>query len=115
LNDEPHPEAGWYFRSDHYSFAKRGVPAISFRIGRDLATGGVQAGAPLVDDYNINRYHQPKDEFDPHWTFEGSAQEATVAWRLGAEIANSKRWPGWRPGAEFSSLRAQSDAARRSP
>jgi Zn-dependent M28 family amino/carboxypeptidase len=115
LEDEPHPEAGWYFRSDHYSFAKRGVPAISFRIGRDLVKGGVQVGAPLVEDYNINRYHQPKDEFDPRWTFEGSAQEATVAWRLGAEIANSNRWPGWKSGAEFSSLRAQSDSARRSP
>jgi Zn-dependent M28 family amino/carboxypeptidase len=113
MEPEPHPEAGWYFRSDHYSFAKRGVPALSFRIGRDLAQGGLTTGTAQADDYNINRYHQPKDEFDPRWTFEGSAQEASVAWRIGAEIADSKRWPGWKSGAEFAPLRAQSDSQRR--
>jgi Zn-dependent M28 family amino/carboxypeptidase len=113
VEPEPHPEAGWYFRSDHYSFAKRGVPAISFRIGRDLFDGGSSVGSARADDYNINRYHQPKDEFDPAWTFEGSAQEAAVAFRLGAELADTAHWPGWRNGAEFSGLRAQSDSLRR--
>jgi Zn-dependent M28 family amino/carboxypeptidase len=110
---EPHPEAGWYFRSDHYSFAKRGVPCLSFRIGRDLLDGGLAAGTARADDYNVNRYHQPKDEFDPKWTFEGTAQEAAVAWRVGAEIANSSRWPAWKQGAEFLDIRAGSDDRRR--
>lgn len=110
---EPHPEAGWYFRSDHYSFAKRGVPALSFRIGRDLTDGGLAAGTARAEDYNVNRYHQPMDEFDPTWSFEGTVQEATVAWRIGAEIANSRRWPAWSRRAEFSGIRAGSEAERR--
>jgi Zn-dependent M28 family amino/carboxypeptidase len=110
---EPHPEAGWYFRSDHYSFAKRGVPALSFRVGRDLVDGGLEVGSARAEDYNVNRYHQPKDEFDPGWTFAGTAQETVVAWRIGAEIANSTRWPIWKPGAEFSVIRAGSEKARR--
>jgi Zn-dependent M28 family amino/carboxypeptidase len=113
LEPEPHPEAGWYFRSDHYSFSKRGVPSLSFRIGRDLLEGGLATGTARADDYNINRYHQTKDEFDPHWTFEGSAQEASVAWRVGLSIANSSRWPAWKPGVEYAVLRAQSDGERR--
>ncbi|MBS0420023.1 MAG: M28 family peptidase [Proteobacteria bacterium] len=113
LEIEPHPEAGWYFRSDHYSFAKRGVPSLSFRVGRDLFVGGLAAGTARSEDYNVNRYHQPKDEFDPKWTFEGTAQETAVAVRIGAEIANSSHWPAWKPGAEFLGIRAGSDNQRR--
>jgi Zn-dependent M28 family amino/carboxypeptidase len=112
VDPEPHPEAGWYFRSDHYSFAKRGVPALSFRIGRDLVDGGLSAGLALAEDYNINRYHQPGDEFDPKWTFEGAAQEATVAWRIGMDLANSPRWPSWRAGVEYAAARTRSEADR---
>lgn len=112
LEPEPNPEAGWYFRSDHYSFAKRGVPALSFRIGRDLVDGGLAAGTARAQAYNVERYHQPKDEFDPRWTFAGSAQEATVAWRTGAALADARRWPGWRPGSEYAPLRQATDAAR---
>lgn len=112
LEPEPHPEAGWYFRSDHYSFSIRGVPSLSFRIGRDIEDGGLATGTARADDYNVNRYHQTKDEFDPQWTFEGSAQEASVAWRVGLGIANSSRWPAWKPGVEYAVLRAQSDAQR---
>jgi Zn-dependent M28 family amino/carboxypeptidase len=114
LDPEPHPEAGWYFRSDHYSFARRGVPALSFRIGRDLVDGGLAAGTARAEDYNVNRYHQPGDEFDPAWTFEGAAQEAKVALRVGAEIAASSAWPTWRPGVEFAGLRAET-AKERAP
>jgi Zn-dependent M28 family amino/carboxypeptidase len=109
---EPHPEAGWYFRSDHYSFAKRGVPSLSFRIGRDLIDDGLAAGTARADEYNVNRYHQPKDEFDPKWTFAGTAQETAVAWRVGEEIANSSLWPAWNQGAEFLSIRTDSNEER---
>ncbi|HEY3814885.1 MAG TPA: M28 family peptidase [Caulobacteraceae bacterium] len=105
LTPEPHPEAGWYFRSDQYSFAKRGVPAVTFRIGRDLYAGGLKAGTARAEDYNVKRYHQPGDAFDPAWTFAGSAQEATVAWRVGLKVANATAWPTWKPGAEFAKLR----------
>jgi Zn-dependent M28 family amino/carboxypeptidase len=113
VNSEPHPEAGWYFRSDHYSFAKRGVPSLSFRIGRDLVDGGLTVGTRTAEDYNVARYHQPGDEFDSQWTFEGAAQEATVAWRIGASLANSSRWPAWRAGVEYAAGRARSDIDRR--
>jgi Zn-dependent M28 family amino/carboxypeptidase len=112
VDPELHPEAGWYFRSDHYSFAKRGVPALSFRIGRDLIDGGLTVGVARAEDYNINRYHQPGDEYDPQWTFEGSAQEATVAWRIGMDLANSPRWPSWRAGVEYAAARTRSEADR---
>lgn len=112
VTDEPHPEAGWYFRSDHYPFAVRGVPALSFRAGRDLVAGGAARGTALVDAYNANRYHQPSDAFDPNWTFDGTAQEATAALRLGLAIANRRDWPGWRPGVAFATTRDASASAR---
>lgn len=112
VTDEPNPEAGWYFRSDHYPFAARGVPALSFRAGRDLVDGGLAKGTALVADYNARRYHQPSDQFDPAWTFAGTAREATVALRLGLAIANRGDWPGWRPGVPFGPVRAASAALR---
>ena len=113
VTPEPHPEAGWYFRSDHYPFAKRGVPVLSFRIGRDLAAGGLATGTARAEDYNVRRYHQTGDEFDPGWSFEGAAQEARVAWRIGAALASGDRWPGWRPGVEYAAAREPSASARR--
>ena len=113
VDDEPSPEAGWYFRSDHYSFARLGVPAIAFRAGRDLIDGGAAAGSALVAAYNRDRYHQPSDEFIPSWTFAGTLQEATVAFALGAEVANSTTWPTWTAGSEYAPLREASAAQRR--
>jgi Zn-dependent M28 family amino/carboxypeptidase len=113
VDDEPSPEAGWYFRSDHYSFARLGVPAIAFRAGRDLIDGSAAAGSALVAAYNRDRYHQPSDEFIPSWTFAGTLQEATVAFALGAEVANSTTWPTWTAGSEYAPLREASAAQRR--
>jgi len=112
VTPEPNPEAGWYFRSDHYPFAKRGVPAIAFRAGRDLVEGGTTAGNAWVEAYNARHYHQTTDEFDPAWTFAGTAQEAAVAYELGLVLANDGSWPGWYPGVEYGAVRAPSDAER---
>jgi Zn-dependent M28 family amino/carboxypeptidase len=112
---EPNPEAGWYFRSDHFPFAKRGVPAIAFRAGRDLVDGGTAAGNAIVEPYNANDYHQTTDEFDSRWTFAGTAQEASVAYELGRAIANDESWPAWYPGVEYGPVRAATDAERTSP
>ncbi|GGE94615.1 M28 family peptidase [Sphingomonas prati] len=113
VDDEPNPEAGWYFRSDHFAFARRGVPALSFRAGRDLVQGGVPAGNAIVGPYNQLRYHQPNDAFDPAWTFAGTAQEASVALTLGQRIANTTDWPGWKPGNSYAAIRAETDAERK--
>lgn len=110
---EPRPEAGWYFRSDHFPFAQRGVPALAFRAGRDLVRGGYAAGDQIVATYNRVCYHQPCDEFDPRWTFAGTAQEATAAFRVGQSVANSKGWPSWLAGSEYAPIRFASERERR--
>ena len=112
VTPEPNPEAGWYFRSDHFPFAKKGVPAIAFRAGRDLVEGGTAAGNAWVEDYNARHYHQTSDEFDPDWTFAGTAQEAHVAYLLGRTLADDDSWPAWNAGIEFGAVRAASDAER---
>jgi Zn-dependent M28 family amino/carboxypeptidase len=108
---EPNPEAGWYFRSDHYPFARRGVPAIAFRIGRDLVAGGTAAGSRIIDAYNARCYHQPCDAFDPSWSAAGAAQEASVAYRLGRSLADGSAWPGW-TDPTLASLRRSTDPVR---
>jgi Zn-dependent M28 family amino/carboxypeptidase len=112
VEPEPSPEAGWYFRSDHFAFSKKGVPTLAFRVGRDLAAGGRAAGDAIVEAYNTLRYHQPSDEFDPAWTLDGAAQEAQAAYAVGRLVADSPAWPSWRPTAEFAAARATTDAAR---
>lgn len=92
---EPNPEAGWYFRSDHFPFARNGIPALAFRAGRNLVVGGTAAGQALIDDYNQRCYHQPCDEVAAGFTFEAAAQEAQAAWRVGLSVANRPRKPGW--------------------
>jgi Zn-dependent M28 family amino/carboxypeptidase len=113
VDPEPSPEAGWYFRSDHLPFAQRGVPALAFRAGRDLRVGGTAAGQRIVGAYNARCYHQPCDQFDPRWTFAGTAQEALAAYRVGAMVANSREWPGWLPGAPWAAAREASAGDRR--
>lgn len=113
VTPEPNPEAGWYFRSDHFPFARRGVPALAFRAGRDLVEGGTAAGDRIVSAYNKNCYHQPCDQFDPKWTFAGTAQEAGVAYALGLELANSRAWPSWNADSEFKAAREATEAERR--
>ncbi len=112
VTPEPNPEAGWYFRSDHYPFAKRGVPSLAFRAGRDLVEGGTAAGQKIVSAFNANCYHQPCDQFDPGWTFAGTVQEASVAFSLGKELADSTAWPNWNDGNEYKALRDKTKAER---
>lgn len=113
VDPEPIPEAGWYYRSDHLPFAQRGVPSIAFRAGRDLVIGGSTKGKAIVAAFNARCYHQPCDELNPAWTFAGTAQEASVAYRLGLDVANSQSWPSWYAGNEYLTLRSKSAAARR--
>jgi Zn-dependent M28 family amino/carboxypeptidase len=113
IDEERSPEAGWYFRSDHFAFAKKGVPALAFRAGRDLVKGGMAAGNAAIEAYNIERYHQTTDEFDARLDMGGAAQEGQVAYEIGRELANSRRWPSWNEGVEYKKIRDVSAAARR--
>lgn len=113
VEEEGSPEAGWYFRSDHFAFAKKGVPALAFRAGRDLADGGTSPAEAAIEAYNSERYHQTSDEFDPSWTLGGAAQEGRVAYELGRELADSRRWPDWNEGVDYKAIRDATAAARR--
>jgi len=101
----PQPEAGLYYRSDHFAFAKRGVPMLYFEGGEDLREGGRAAGAALKKDYDENRYHAPSDEFDENWDWSGVMQDLQLYFRIGRALATSTSWPNWVDGDEFRAVR----------
>lgn len=102
------PEAGYYYRSDHFAFAKLGVPMIYVEGGEDLVTGGREAGAAAAADYTENRYHGPKDEFDASWDWSGVMGDLQLYYRLGRMMAMSTSWPNWNDGDEFRGIRDES-------
>jgi Zn-dependent M28 family amino/carboxypeptidase len=107
------PQAGSFFRSDHFSFAKRGVPAISYKSGDDLVEGGTAAGKAWSDAYERDRYHQPNDEFDAKtWRSDGIAADAALLYALGRRLADSREWPEWKQGSEFKASRDASASER---
>ncbi len=110
---DPRPGAGTFFRSDHFSFAKRGVPALSFSGGQDLVTGGKARGEALSKDYVTFRYHQPADEYSADWDLTGAGQDGAMLLELGLNLANSRSWPAWKAGSEFKAVRDTSAALRK--
>jgi len=102
---DPHPEAGHFYRSDHFSFAKVGVPAISFGEGNDLVNGGIPRGEALEKEYIDKHYHQPSDEWSPAWDFTGMAEDDQLLHNLGRDLANSREWPNWSADSEFRATR----------
>jgi Zn-dependent M28 family amino/carboxypeptidase len=109
---DPHPETGGFYRSDHFSFAKVGVPAISFSPGNDLVNGGLARGEALAKAYNTNNYHQPSDEWHADWDWSGVAENAELLHQVGLRLANSREWPNWSPDSEFRAARDATAAAR---
>jgi Zn-dependent M28 family amino/carboxypeptidase len=110
---DPKPEAGYFFRSDHFPMAKRGVPAISYGSGNDWVEGGVAAGKANEEAYTTNAYHQPADEWSAKWTFAGMARDLEMLYGLGADLANSTAWPSWSQDSEFRAVREASAAKRK--
>jgi len=104
---DPHPEKGTYYRSDHFNFARVGVPSISIHNGLDYVGKPAGWGEEQYQDYLAKRYHQPKDEFDPTWDFKGVAATAKIAFYLGYRIAMDDVMPGWNPGDEFDKTRKE--------
>ena len=102
---DPNPEAGYYYRSDHFAFAKRGVPMLYVDGGEDLVEGGKEAGAKLAADYRANRYHGPKDEFDENWNWSGVMADLQLFYQIGRMLAMSDSWPNWVEGDEFKATR----------
>ncbi len=110
---DPNLEAGFFYRADHFAFARKGVPAITVGAGLDKRDGGVAAGRALRDAYFARCYHQACDAWSPQWDARGLAADTLLVYDLGLELANSRRWPAWDKGAEFEAAREASDAARR--
>ena len=106
------PEAGFFFRSDHFSFAKRGVPAVSWGAGSDWVTGGLDAGRAESARYTKASYHQPSDEWNAKWPFTGMVKDLTVLYEVGNDLANSRAWPDWEKSSEFRATRDASAADR---
>jgi Zn-dependent M28 family amino/carboxypeptidase len=105
---ENSPEKGHYYRSDHFSFAKLGVPMLAAGSGQDLRVGGLAAGKAAADDYVVNRYHKPQDEYDPAWDWSGALDDLTLYYQMGRELAQGSAWPNWYPTAEFRAIRDRS-------
>ncbi len=106
---DPTPEKGYYYRSDHFSFAKRGVPMFYVDSGEDLIEGGREAGKAWARHYTRNLYHGPDDEYDPAWDWSGALSDLRIFYRLGRDLAEGNGWPNWYPGDEFRAVR---DASR---
>ena len=112
VKPEPTPEAGYYYRSDHFSLAKFGVPMLYAEGGEDLVNGGIAAGKAAAEDYRANRYHQPSDEYDPNWDWSGAIRDLQIYYRLARELAESNDWPNWYEGDEFRAIRDRSRASQ---
>ena len=104
------PERGLFYRADHFSFAKRGVPVMllmGIAGAADLKQGGTAAGQAWIDAYTGNCYHQACDAWTPDWNLDGALQDIALARRLGGELAQGDRWPTWKAGSEFRATREQ--------
>jgi Zn-dependent M28 family amino/carboxypeptidase len=108
---DPAPQAGYYYRSDHFSLAKRGVPMFYLDSGQDLIDGGRAAGEAWEVAYRDKAYHLPDDEYDPTWNWAGVVEDLRLFYRLGRTLADSSDWPNWYPDDEFRRIRDESCAA----
>jgi Zn-dependent M28 family amino/carboxypeptidase len=104
---EPSPEKGFYYRSDHFNLAKAGVPMLYTKAGIDSPTQGADYGKRWLEDYTAKRYHKPSDEYSPDWDVSGTLQDLQLYYDVGLGVANSSRWPNWYPGVEFRAIRDQ--------
>jgi len=108
LRADPQPEKGFYYRSDHFNFAKQGVPALDTESGVDTAPSSGKPDGYLkarLDDYEDHLYHQPGDEVKADWDLRGTAQDAQLLLTVGYRVANASTYPAWKPGNEFKAKR----------
>jgi Zn-dependent M28 family amino/carboxypeptidase len=101
LVPDPEPEKGGYFRSDHFSFVKEGVPALNADGGSEYIGKAAGYGEKLRDEYITNDYHKPSDVIKPDWDLSGALDDIQLLWTIGWDVANSDHFPQWKPGVEF--------------
>jgi Zn-dependent M28 family amino/carboxypeptidase len=102
---DPKPGAGSYYRSDHFNFAKVGVPALDLNIGIESTTHDAAWGKQQQDNYTANRYHQPADNLSAIASYDGMAEVANVMYEIGWKLSNETTFPGWKNGSEFKAIR----------
>jgi Zn-dependent M28 family amino/carboxypeptidase len=115
ITPDPHPERALFYRADHFSVAKRGVPTVlimGMAGGPDLVAGGRAAGERWVNDYTTRCYHQVCDDWSPRWDLRGAAQDVDLLYEVGHALADSTAWPTWNPGSEFKAVREATAAQR---
>ena len=106
ISFDTHPEAGYYYRSDHFNFAKVGIPALYTDNGIDVIGKGKAYGQKLNDDYTDHNYHQPSDSYDSvNWTMEGAINDLKLLFLVGRRIAFEEKWPQWKQSSEFKAIR----------
>jgi Zn-dependent M28 family amino/carboxypeptidase len=109
---EPTPEKGFYYRSDHFNFAKKGVPALYTKLGTDDRQHGRAFGQEQQEKYIAERYHQPSDQYSPDLDLSGSFQDLELMYRVGERVAAEKSWPEWYKNSEFRAVREGTDDQR---
>jgi Zn-dependent M28 family amino/carboxypeptidase len=107
LRSDPEPEKGFYYRSDHFNFAKQGVPALYTDSGIDFVGKDPDYGKKKRDEYTENNYHAPSDEIRPDWDLSGAVDDAQLMLAVGYRVANADHYPEWKPGNEFKAKRDQ--------
>lgn len=112
LTQEPTPEKGYFFRSDHFNFAKKGVPVLYAEGGTSHTEEGEDYVTEAAADYTANRYHKPGDEYDPSWDLRGAVLDMALYFTIGLEVAESESWPNWYEGTAFRGIRDASMAAK---
>jgi len=105
IESEPTPEAGFYYRSDHFNFARAGIPALYAKSGTTHVELGAEHVTAIERDYRDRRYHKAMDVFDPDWDLSGVAGDGTTLYRVGRTLADSEVWPNWYEGNEFRAIR----------
>jgi len=105
LNADPEPEKGFYYRSDHFNFAKVGVPALYTDTGVKYIGKDEKYSQTKRDEYTANDYHKPSDQIKPDWDLSGAVEDAQLLWLVGYRVGNSDRIPEWKPGNEFKAKR----------
>jgi len=108
VRPDPEPEKGFYYRSDHFSFAKVGVPAFDPDSGVDYVGKPAGWGMKMRDEYTANDYHKPSDVIKPYWDLSGTVQDCQLFFAVGYRVANAAKMPEWKPGAEFKAIREKS-------
>jgi len=107
LRPDPEPEKGFYYRSDHFNFAKQGVPALYTDTGEEFVGKPPEYSKQKREEYNKNDYHAPSDEVKPDWDLSGAAEDAQLLFVVGYRVANMDRFPEWKPGNEFKAKREE--------